>query len=189
MPTNLTEYLRVKRNTLAAEARIIKVQEARALRKGRKIDGLFTGKERADLRASLKKTNIYTPAELSDVISEERDRRRAIKSNKSSAPSYAHYNGLRAHRLMTVRPAARVAHLAHAYLKGMPYLRVEGPKTRHTLGELHFKAISETVRKFSDNANTTASHKDVRLWSEGGRTLNQIVEDAKAQEADKATAA
>lgn len=133
------EQLRIKRNTLAAEARIIKTGEQRALRKARARLG----------------------------------------SNKPSEPSYALYNELRDHRLKVVRPAARVAHLAHAYMAGRAYATVEDPKTLRTpLKQDDFDAIASTLRKFGDSTLESVRPKDIIWWTEGGMTIPQEMEKA-----------
>lgn len=85
---------------------------------------------------------------------------------------------LRSHRVTVVRRVARAAHLAHAYLKGMPYRAVEDPKT--TRSEPDAVEIAKNLRTFGGNAERDATRKDVLFWLDGGQTLQQEQASAAA---------
>lgn len=143
--TMKTTHFRVKRMTLAAEARIIKAEEAKALRIAR----------------GLAKSNLKPL-----VASHQRNL----------------YHSLRIHRIHVVRPAARAMHLAHAYLKGMEYARVENPTKLHAPVPVSVvKAAAENVRKFGGPAFVEVGDKQITMWMDGWRTVKQIADDKAAE--------
>lgn len=130
--------LKIKRLTFAAEAKIIKAEEHKALNEGRK--------------------------------------RRA--GNRPFDLSYAQYNTLRDHRRKVLRPVARINHLAHAYLKGMPYAKVENPlNTKITSPATE---LIKVIRAFGDLIEVDLKPKDIHRWIEGGPTLFQHLEALKS---------
>lgn len=142
--------LRIKRRTLAEEARIIRGYERKAL-------------------AAARAANATNHADRAII-------------------QYARYDSLRQHRIGVVRNAARLNHLAHAYLKGTPYAKVEDPKRiRNPLADLDRKVIAKTVEKFGGATELNVTYHSIELWMKGFPTLRQKAE-AVAAEA-KATAA
>jgi hypothetical protein len=60
-----------------------------------------------------------------DTARSRKERRRLLAAGKPLSGFAQAAEGLRDHRLTVVRPAARESQLALAFLRGMPYLRVE----------------------------------------------------------------
>ena len=68
------------------------------------------------------------------------------------------WNSMRDHRRQWVRPEARATHLARAFIKGVPYAKVEDPEK--TTKPLPATRITQLVRsyasgKFPDNGHRT----------------------------------
>lgn len=140
-------HFRVKRMTLAAEARIIKAAEARALRIARNL-------KRSNAKPAVADRN------------------------------YGLHLSLRHHRIHVVRPASRAMHLAHAYLKGIAYSRVENPlKLREPVPEAIISAAAENVRKFGSLVFSEVKSKQIRSWMDGGLTVAQIATKEAAEAA------
>lgn len=100
--TNQIAMLRVKIKSLAEEARVIRREELRALRRNK------TGPA-------------YTPSG-----SPGGPKKPKRKASPQRDPDLFH--SLRAHRRVDLRPEQRAALLAYAYLRGVPYCQAE-PKT------------------------------------------------------------
>ena len=163
----LTE-LKIKRKTLAAEARLIRTEEAKALNKGR-FGNAMSNPDMTEKR--LAKLNL-TKGQLRRVRARMEDR--VNTPVYAAANGYALFNALRDHRTMNVRTAARAAHLAHHYLKGDAYSLTE-QGTRDTPQMLATLAVyvAQNARTFGSGPNGEAKPKDVLFWMEGGKTLAQ----------------
>jgi hypothetical protein len=67
---------------------------------------------------------------------------------------------LQEHRKMEVRPAARQAQLAYAYLKGRPYKSIE----YSTKNKIDFETIKQVARLANKFGNLENSFEDVKIW-------------------------
>lgn len=115
-PSHQLHQLKIKRKTAAAEARFIRHAESTALRRARML-------------------NISTKPDLSEKrmrkygLTENQIARAIKKRNASLVPNavtaYARYNELHHHRTVVLRRHSRVMHLAHGFIKGMPYDKIE----------------------------------------------------------------
>jgi len=80
-----------------------------------------------------------------NLADESRDiRKEEFKAKKAGDTSTL--NSLHDHRINIVRPAARSAHLAHAFLRRKPYASVEASCRKGN--EPNIRSIASTVRKF-----------------------------------------
>lgn len=127
--------LKVKRKSLTEEARIIRKEERKALSSARYLRAVndSSADEARLRRRSFSQTQI------------ERIMKHRMKNIETASGNhdYITYHSLHQHRTYNVRRAARVAHLAHAYLKGQLYHDVEvGSKL-----PIPKKAIEKQIRK------------------------------------------
>lgn len=141
--------LRVKRKTLAAEGMIIKIEEAKERDFRTKTQfkaALSIGMPHPSQREDSTEREYWNEVRgyfKSDAykakIAEERIAKRL-------AASIARQVNFREHRVRVVRRAARVAHLAHGFIKGMPYERIEQSQ-RTLVTKLHFAQIAVEIAK------------------------------------------
>lgn len=93
------------------------------------------------------------------------DEARRIRSEEHRARSKRKTEmvlSLHLHRVLVVRPAARAAHLAHAFLRGYPYSRVErNSRTHPPLGE-----VRKLVSRFGPVAFKEEVEQEVKSWFE-----------------------
>lgn len=132
--------LKVKRLTLGAEARIIKSQAASLWHKAT-----------ADAE---KLPETVTADELRNSPAWRRIERRRCKANS-----------LDYHRRHVVRPEARAAHLAHAFLRGHLYARIEDPEKTKTLPDA--KKVAKNLVTFGEFTQLGAATKAVHAWVDG----------------------
>lgn len=108
------------------------------------------------------KVKFKTLSEESRIIKKEENKQKKIF--RKIGLGYDHYNdhfnefeNLYSHRISVVRKEARATHLARAYLKGLPYNKVE--QSTHCYDYGLDKKISDMVLKYGGNElhNTTAS--------------------------------
>lgn len=86
-------------------------------------------------------------------------------------------NRLHFHRKGVVRPAARSAHLAHAYLRGRPYATVENPELTRSRpnigGHDAWPGILENLRKFGGaqfyKMDKKDLHRAIADWIDGAQ--------------------
>jgi hypothetical protein len=173
-------HLRVKRMALAAEARIIKQQEQRALDEARRRAGIFSSKQRRKLHRALLAQGVKADSAVyADAFYVAQQKAHNGRSNHPNIYHYDLQSSLRIHRIHVVRPAARAAHLAHAYLKGMAYARVENGLLLHEpVTLLLANAVAENVRKFGTAVFAEVKSKQILDWINGGYTAKQIVDFA-----------
>lgn len=189
-----TTELKIKRKSLAAEARIIRTEEQKALSRTR-FQNAMSSPDMTEKR--LKKLGL-TVSQLRRV--------RARLANRANTPvydaadAYGQYNRLRDHRIKDVRTAARAAHLAHHYIKGDPFHvaedvpRLDGSKEAAKLRgialskkpePMTLKAdIARDVRKFGGDAFEGCTPKDITYWFEGGKTIVQEAIEAEQTAAE-----
>lgn len=135
------QRLKVKRKTLASEARIIRELEKKKLRHARALLGIFSKKHDKGEEKPQKPEYTYDHLSGDDVLT-------------FADKHYAEFWGLNRHRHQVVRKAARISHLAHNFMKGTPYEVVEKIIT----SELpNVDRLIQEVSKFSntDRANDT----------------------------------
>lgn len=123
--TEKMEYLRVKIASLAAEARIIRAKERKAALRG---PGFKVARDLSALRWHLRREGrapdpserlLLRDLELDLKLARERAKPEWIEAARALRKE------LRAHRVGVVREAARAAHLAFGYLRGVPYRAME----------------------------------------------------------------
>lgn len=68
------------------------------------------------------------------------------------------YNNLYRHRIDVVRAICRATNLARAYIKGLPFVAVEGKKPLH---DVPINAILKMVQKYHDKNIT---YEDIKNW-------------------------
>jgi len=127
----------------------------------------------AELRVLLRSLSEESRIIRHEMGRELKRRRRSVSRNGRAELQKWHgqqYESLCEHRLKVVRPAYRVAHLAYAFLRGIPYREVEA-KTRN--GIPCADEIADLVVRFSALTPwTTAARKefsakvgiDVNAW-------------------------
>lgn len=151
--------LKIKRITIAAEARGIRINENRLRRKLRRMD---------------EKTKEKGPAERNAVLAKAAD-------NASKQ-----FWSLRSHRLWHVRPEARAMHLANAFLNGRTYWEIE-PISRFPFFTKSFedvwKGLMERVRYHVERhlppGEKNKGIDDFIAWSEAGRDYASNLEMQK----------
>ena len=92
---------------------------------------------------------------LRDIKLEDRTERRKAMA--------AHRFDLQLHRKLIVRPAARAANLAYAFLKGVAYERVEF-YTHQPLSTTQIGAIAANVQRFGPYATKSEADRAVTAW-------------------------
>lgn len=134
--------LKIKRLTLAAESRLIKREEQKSIRWARAINvALNPEGGEAERFSNLINKHGYTPAQAVRILT------RAQKAGARTweANARERYLDLRKHRIGVVRWHARVQHLAHAFIKGMPYAKVEAKA--HDIGPAAWFGLRLAVAK------------------------------------------
>ena len=172
--------LRIKRLTLAHEARLIRQAELKARGTMRFLSTMT--EEKTDKRIA--KMGL-TDSQMRRV-KRNRDRAKANAPVYQQADAFTLYLSLRAHRIWIVREAARSAHIALAYLKGKPYTSVEQVGAIAAQGGVQaarrLTAIAKDVRTFGGPTETGCTPKDIDYWMGGGMTLAQEAELEEAGE-------
>jgi len=134
---------------------------------------------RSSAKLSFLKVKIKYLAEEARIIKEEtrksrKAKRKLLAKGKPLNGLALAAEGLREHRLGVVRPAARESLLAYAFLRGMPYLRVEN-KTQ-------FGPCADTIARVAWRfavcpPNTSFKERTSPSWKEGsisGTLLQEI---------------
>lgn len=179
--------LKIKRKTLAAEAGLIRHEEQKVLRSARALNAQVQSDTSLALGKRLTKLG-YPPATIKRSLKHWEKTWGQNERSEVRDALYSDYRGLRLHRVEEVRAAARAAHLAHAYLMGMPYARVEAENTQKDYSLVQrdalCAAVAKNIRTFAriGTPEGDAKPKDVAYWMEGGHTLSQedaIVEAGK----------
>lgn len=136
-------HLRVKLESLAAEARMIRRRERAALRKAKVLRdkekrlGEELGASHLPLKEAAEKLGIWENGQLSL------------------------YEGLQRHRRGSLRYEARLANLTMAFLKGTPYGLVETKnKPNKRLNSVHQNDLARMVQRFGG----TAMQYEVNKW-------------------------
>jgi hypothetical protein len=172
-------HFKVKRMTLAAEARIIKQQEKAILRRARERSGVWSREDTQTLRKHMADAD---KREQDDTIHFMRTMANACIDPLPADRLYATYHSLHHHRVMVVRPAARAMHLAHAYLKGMPYARVEAPSKRKSAVSISLmQAMLYNLRTFGSPAHAFMKIGDVEAWITGAMPVGAPAKAAEAE--------
>jgi hypothetical protein len=92
---------------------------------------------------------------------------------------YWERTSLREHRLKDLRPMLRATHLARAYLRGTPYLRVENKVLPgNELTERQIEPIVKMVKTHGVFAMAHGAETRVRAWLSGS-TETMIGDDSK----------
>jgi len=188
----LVEF-KIKRKTLAHEARLIRAQELKARQNARFLFALsdpaaaIARIEKARERQAPKGQREKPRFTVTQVA---RIRRQIAK--KANTPVYDQADAfnlrqtLYRHRIDTVREHARAAHIALAYIKGKTYLSVEQKGALWNDGAIavvgRLAMIAREVRAFGSEADRGCKPKDIQYWMEGGKTLAQEAELEEAGE-------
>jgi len=160
--------LKIKRQTLAAESRLIKREEIKAIRAARHALAVSVLEASAtDVSKRLLRLGLTMGQQARIVVRLARNVPGPVIADIGAA--YAAYNSLRNHRIKVVRPAARAAHLAHAYLNETDYLRVENPVYTLPPSEALMRDVASNVRKFGDGETSDLKH--IADWIGGRPTL------------------
>lgn len=151
----LFRELKVKRKSLAAEAAFIRREERAELRQARINKTIDLGLMEDEF---LKKMKAYGFSEV--------QARRIYKSYRNSnwrtewASHYDSYHRLHDHRVVQVREAARIAHVANAYILGQDYQMVEDrPKKRPCAVRL-----AREVNRFAPGEYDSDLEDNIREW-------------------------
>ena len=180
---------KIKRKTLMGESRFIKGEEQKALATGRMLNAMA---DRAAFEAHMSKvTNRSVTKHEGAVPCRFTDHQvRRIRRNYSrntpvysSEPSYTLYESLREHRRTVVRPAARAAHIALAYIKGRALKSVEGKKDSGDFDAGIRANIARDVNTFGPDrpGEDAVNIKDIKHWMDGGKTVYEEDEIAAAE--------
>lgn len=105
----------------------------------------------AELRVLLRSLAEESRIIRHEMTRELKRRRRSVSRNGRKELQQWHgqqYESLSQHRLTKVRPTYRAAHLAYAFLRGIPYRKVEA-KTKHGIPSA--AEIADFVVRFSIN--------------------------------------
>jgi hypothetical protein len=107
---------------------------------------------------------------LSLADESRRIRREEIKLKARGKASSGIFYDLYHHRTFKIRHSARAAHLAHAFLRGMKYSRVEHPNTKEPVP---FDEVAKNLRSFCGSlALSSVTLKEVSKmveeWTMGG---------------------
>ena len=150
----LTE-LKIKRKSLALEARCIRMEEQKALKAARaeramNAHTLFD----QDIKRLVKQG--FSVGQIGRI-----KRKRNSKYEDHSVARMQLYYDLRRHRIFDLRKAARHSHLAHAYLKGMRYSDVENPMVTMPPD---WAAVARDVRTFGGNLHADCKPSDIAVW-------------------------
>lgn len=110
----MSHELKVKALSLAEENRVIKREQAQALRLQRRYN------------ASQYRVRLLEQARL-NAASESEDEQHAamIGADRAANTGWATYASLRSHRIQHVKPVARATNVARGFLKGLPYGWIE----------------------------------------------------------------
>lgn len=109
--------LKVKRKSLAEEARIIRKEERKVLSSARYLRAVND----ADADEARLRRRGFSGNQIKRIM---KHRMKNIET-ASGNNDYVTYHSLHQHRTYNVRRAARIAHLTNAYLKGQDYSSVE----------------------------------------------------------------
>lgn len=110
----MSHELKVKALSLAEENRVIKKEQAQALRLQRRYI------------ASQYRSRLLEQARLAAASESEDDQHEAmIDADRAANTSWDRYVSLRSHRIQYVRPVARATNVARGFLKGLPYGWIE----------------------------------------------------------------
>jgi len=167
--------LKIKRKSLAEEARIIRAEEKKVLLKATFARGVA---HPASLYEDGSPTlNGLTPKQIARVMAL---RDRAGNNPPDPAVPFALYTRLNSHRRGDLRNAARAAILAHHYLKGTAYSKVETGKTEPVFAAELAVNVAREVRTFGGSGAKEVRPKDILHWFEGGPTIFQEAAAAEA---------
>jgi hypothetical protein len=107
---------------------------------------------------------------LSLADESRRIRREEIKLKARGKASSGIFYDLYHHRTFKIRHSARAAHLAHAFLRGMKYSRVEHPNTKEPVP---FDEVAKNVRSFGiKSATQNEMVKVIEEWVGGEVPVN-----------------
>lgn len=110
----MSHELKVKALSLAEESRVIKREQAQALRLQRRYN------------ASQYRVRLLEQARLAAAAeSEDAQHEAMIGADRAGNTSWQRYVSLRKHRIEHVKPVARATNIARGFLKGLPYGWIE----------------------------------------------------------------
>ncbi len=181
----MSVQLKIKSKSLAAEARIIKIEEQKLLNQSRfgKLHHIKKSirKNAASLKGLDPRSEQWRQeyARLVDMATKRLSKVEQTLGNNWAAVLEARRNkaaagffSVRNHRLEVVRPEARATHLTRMILKGIPYERVENSTETPLLKDVGMvQRIVTMVNKYA-HTSETGSHlgsfmaDDLKLWVE-----------------------
>lgn len=90
-----------------------------------------------------------------------------LKLKPVTVANWSIYDSLHRHRVGVVRDEARMTHLARAFLRGMPYARVEyRVREQNVLNEYDFKRIAAMISKYGRDVHPEFDWKVIKGWTE-----------------------
>lgn len=166
-------YLKVKIKSLAAEARIIRLEEHRIAFRKATHDELVARQAKA-LGFSKRQHNGSNGSEFPYSPIKQTTRILATRSEKARTAWF----GLNSHRRNEVRIEARAAQLAYAYLRGRDYGAVED--VRKTEKPIDYNRVATNVMKFGNLPDRKETLKALEVW------VKASVDEGNRQESERA---
>lgn len=148
-------YLKVKIKSLAAEARVIRTEENKALSRARAFKGKY--RKRHDVES-------HKPEKPAWVLRFEK----YGEAKETSETEYEKFWGLKRHRINVVRKEARDSHIAYGFLRGREYQNIEQSRyidpdwknierivLRFNSGDIEEQVILQRFAEWLENAKAT----------------------------------
>lgn len=181
-----SEYLDVKAESLAAEARIIRRKEHKALRRAHYYlhhheaapagDRYTQRLQRTIARLEEARSNNELTVKQLERLRNEAARRlqrlptpdpkseTGASAMAATDDAFSLVVGLHEHRVRVVRPAARAAHLARMFLRGVPYEKVEN--NRHKDREVpRWHQVRELVVRYGNGQEPGGLTQRLVKWA------------------------